>query len=951
VSKATVDNIVDSWTFAAAQQFLDETNAAHMSQSTPAQSSISSLLKEKPSAYPSRKSSLPPPSPQDKPDDAQSLFEKLQSRLSNGPTQGKSGQDYLAMQRAQLVMLQRRILGNLGDQHGMSVGWPEARKHLAGGSKLKLTDVSLSEEDEEDTETESPTESNDATIDGIYDQTLAQALASKSNVLRAFEKLTVAALDLFFTAGHSKSFEQMLADLAILKFQLGDYAAASNFFARVAPIYSQFHWGLIETEMLLMHAKCLKVLNRKDDYVRMLLGLLAKAISKKLTGKLSTILDDYDIEGSAIDGKPLLPELLGYSAQLPYEVPVELAAYFTGLNIEPYITHLDDGAGFEMRAKFRCQFDRQIKIDKAKLVLASPDGSTQDIQLESDAVFETKPGTNSITMSCSVTTFGLFAIQRFSLTSNKITFVHEYHSNENTLTEMPYSTDKQLKGPKVLVYPSSDSLEIQLSTTRTIHIDQVRCLEITCINGPTNLSNAEIKLKPLTSGLRLRISEAKKTSGDVKISVKAAQATVVIPEFRPQDRLTLIVPYELDESHHEISVKAEIVSTKPHREYSTVQTIVADLPLDVNVHDLFKSSHIFSRFHVRTSTESPIKILRIKLEESDAFSVEPSTQPTMPIVVFSRQPATFMYKIRPANAIDGEYPRRKPPNQEAALKLNVDYQCADELTTAAILSRFSVDLADTEFVHLQRFLVQIMTERLAALLAPSYVTEFTMLDEITVPSFEEIGWDTLTTDLPVTISDDLCGWLRNWHESYSVLEFPSHKDPDSFHMRDIAFAPRAIIISVPLPRVHILCSAKLIIQSPHPDPVPVGYALATTLLLKHTRHWDHIREGSDTDDLEFMYDVDAPVDTWLIGGQRRGRFFAKEGEPKQCDIVLIPLKTGKLLLPNVDVRPAGKEPDEISCETEFNSMGKSILVVGDLKRTTIAMSSNQAVIVSADRTA
>jgi hypothetical protein len=136
-----------------------------------------------------------------------------------------------------------------------------------------------------------------------------------------------------------------------------------------------------------MHAKCLKVLNRKDDYIRMLLGLLAKSVQQNSLRlrNLHLSLVSEDIEQYTIDGRNILPELLAYSAQLPYDITVDMATYFQNIAVDPYIRHYQERDGFFLKLKFKSSFATALQIDRAIVTLLSVDhGSSGEIVLESN---------------------------------------------------------------------------------------------------------------------------------------------------------------------------------------------------------------------------------------------------------------------------------------------------------------------------------------------------------------------------------------------------------------------------------------------------------------------------------------------------------------------------------------------------------------------------------------
>lgn len=136
-----------------------------------------------------------------------------------------------------------------------------------------------------------------------------------------------------------------------------------------------------------MHAKCLKVLNRKDDYIRLLLGLLAKSVQQTALRcrNLNLSLVSEDIEQYTIDGRNILPELLDYSAQLPYDITVDMTTYFQAVAVDPYIRHYQDRNGFFLKLKFKSGFANALQIDRATVTLHSVDnGPSGEIVLESN---------------------------------------------------------------------------------------------------------------------------------------------------------------------------------------------------------------------------------------------------------------------------------------------------------------------------------------------------------------------------------------------------------------------------------------------------------------------------------------------------------------------------------------------------------------------------------------
>jgi trafficking protein particle complex subunit 10 len=119
----------------------------------------------------------------------------------------------------------------------------------------------------------------------------------------------------------------------------------------------------------------------------------------------------------------------------------------------------------------------------------------------------------------------------------------------------------------------------------------------------------------------------------------------------------------------------------------------------------------------------------------------------------------------------------------------------------------------------------------------------------------------------------------------------------------------------------------------------VGQPVQATLRISHTRHWAS-PPTSPSEPIDFIYTLEANPETWLLAGQRRAHFSANDGEVHEWPILLIPLKTGVTLLPNVDIRMRPnkeKENTETNCEIDYLSYGETFVVVPDVRTSTVGI--------------
>lgn len=175
-----------------------------------------------------------------------------------------------------------------------------------------------------------------------------------------------------------------------------------------------------------------------------------------------------------------------------------------------------------------------------------------------------------------------------------------------------------------------------------------------------------------------------------------------------------------------------------------------------------------------------------------------------------------------------------------------------------------------------------------------------------------------------------------------------------------------MIITVLIPQTHIVHTTSISLGSPETSPsrgttiAVVGQALMAELQIKHTRRWGSPSSlmsaanlSSPNDPIEFVYTLEANPEAWLIAGQRRAHFTARENEELKFPLMLIPLKAGITLLPNVEIRArippkdedkrqsvagvSSAAEEELSCETDYLSYSECVTIIPDVKSSTVGI--------------
>ena len=108
-----------------------------------------------------------------------------------------------------------------------------------------------------------------------------------------------------------------------------------------------------------MYAASLKIMNRKDDYVRVVLSLLAKkkglfpALSEEsLVGKRPRAEFPW-VDEDMMPSPEAFNDVCSYSDQLPYDIQTPLDQYFRISHLDQHIILSDDKDGFSLQITVR----------------------------------------------------------------------------------------------------------------------------------------------------------------------------------------------------------------------------------------------------------------------------------------------------------------------------------------------------------------------------------------------------------------------------------------------------------------------------------------------------------------------------------------------------------------------------------------------------------------------
>lgn len=414
----TIDNVISSFAFSVAQQILAQTTTAALpipSSTLPppgGQEPKSSIPEPKTMMHPARNSSISPIAPTAAPS-----FPGP-GRIVNPEDKtvafGQAGVEELAAGRAELYMISRNILRNMGKKHGWSNGWDDAP--LVGDSGIEeMENISLDDDDNaDDTATvkggitgqqQRQQQSEEPSVAGINSRLLSSAMESSEDFYRLYEILTDKAMRHYSVAGQMHAVQTSRADLAVLKFHLNEFKAATEYFDLTTPFFGERSWSILELSMLIMYAQCVGKSQSKDEYVKVAIKLLVMTCAAnkahqdaKRRGQASL---KHDLDMTPILG--ITEKLFLLSDAITRELSVPVVSLFNPVELTGTPIYSEDQDTCSVKVEMYSLMPDEVTVNSAYLQASCRDETpVKELVLKASGPIVLKPGKNNVILSCNV---------------------------------------------------------------------------------------------------------------------------------------------------------------------------------------------------------------------------------------------------------------------------------------------------------------------------------------------------------------------------------------------------------------------------------------------------------------------------------------------------------------------------------------------------------------------
>ncbi|KAI9725516.1 MAG: hypothetical protein M1828_003187 [Chrysothrix sp. TS-e1954] len=957
--ETTIDVIVGAWVFAALEQVLAATKSSSISNlpadfgATPKTNTGAHTT----AANNRRKSHAVGAQPLSSTLSAAFLDEdhNLEQKKAKEPfPQQTPGLGDVAAHRGDFLVMQRRTLVKLSLANGFSIiSDPLALK--SSDSAIKDTD----EEEEEDEVEEPPTARH---LSGLETHPLGKSLATLQASRSLYQSLTDQAARMYTTANRKNSIRRMIVDLAMLKFAMKDYAAAANHLNRIASEYGDESWISMEMTQLKTYAACLKVLNRRDDHVRILLTVLAKRTretSRHTEHTVPTTRLDKQTRSIRLSGSPqkfaddILDEVKASSQQLPYDLTLSLTEYFDQVTVDSHITLFEDQDGFRLGLTLKQHLSEVLDIDDIVLSLTSTKSNDDiGISLRKSGPLHIGHGSELLWLSSNTTTHGSYLMDKLTVRIGKLLFVHEPLTKPKVSTPLQLSTStsdtdvSNMKASPIVCFPRAASLSLGFSAARAMHVGKASFLQVDFSSGSNDIVSAQLILHAATAGLRLYTQDTTVLLGTVSLQETDRPGVIEFGPMEREEKAKLLIPYDTERSHSSLAIRPEVHYETATGSFTYLDSVNVNLRLDidVNVQEIFKANYMFAKFLLGPAGQVPVSILGALLQNEKCFEVEPVSRSFSPFIISTSNPASVAYKIAPK--------QEQSSSQSKTLLLTIEYMSIKESLVNIVNHRLNELVQDTTlhaYIHVLR---HRFTSDLIKLVPQSAYEEGEATSRLTLPSLQELDWTDTMSALPEQVHSDLTNFLDRWQQNGSTVRLPAPSDDRSA----TDYETRKLTIDFDVPHIDYLHTASITIPEMSDSAVLhdyiaiVGRPISVQLRVCFTAKWSTRPHGDDDAGThDFAYDIQSNDDLWLVCGQRRATFRCKEDEVTTFNLSILPLKAGQVFLPTVVVQPAHSNSSEdlegdgielrepATCQTDCTSRFTSIVVIDGLRSSTVGI--------------
>ncbi|KAK9460560.1 trafficking protein particle complex subunit 10, partial [Lipomyces oligophaga] len=830
--------------------------------------------------------------------------------------------------RAEILLLSRWALEQLAKRKG----W-----HVYTGEELEDVDLSTSSPSETGNDT-------DDLVDMYLNDKLKESLEAQDSFMKTYMDITTSVLANFELADRTRSVDKLRAQMALIQYSNQNYKEATEYLSSLPQLYSHQGWDTIATNLFVMYSKCLYHINQRENYLKVALQILSNPAKSANEQDLTEICN----------------RSLDICRGLDSEVFVGLESLFPTTVGDRIVLSRDKEDAFYFDVHFFNSFPVSWTFNSVSVRLIAPNGMKHTVLFRTpdleQTVLEPKQSTKVVLQTLHSVP-SLYEVDNIEVKIGMLTLTKDYLSE-------PKLPNKILR-----LFQQPGNLDVQLVSPRNIQFEAMKHVIVEIHTGWNDIADMKVMLRSAVNGLKLslnNVSAMLESAGDSQknLEIKHPAETPQQLELSdlPQNSVVYItVPYNIDLDNRELMIRILVdFQTTNERIYSfsALRRLSNSLSLLVNVHDIFKTEYLFSKFSISSShATAPLRVLSADLVETAEYHVQ-TCQPDSEegYIAFPKQAVSIVYRIWRSP----EYLNLVQLGPPAPLSLSIKYRKLEDEVKYTLIQQ--VDSVFGAQKRLQKY-VTLICEHLQEIAHPD-LTVYGFLDKIDLGLYDASQWGQVLSCVDpedVKLVEDK---IAEFHTEIARVSGPSM----ARHTRcltipvdvgttqvlfrlELIYAPsRKNDVNLPAARLAP-ASAKAGASMPRfsdrvfhiGEPIPIVVRLSSC---RSWQPWMDAKTAAELDGLleagkiEFFYEVIASPESWIISGRRKGRFSVPKGEHEQIfdlPLFIIPLKRGHLLLPIIDVRPSESDSEKITAEIEYANSAESIMVLPDSSNVLLAV--------------
>ncbi|KAH8117364.1 trafficking protein particle complex subunit 10, partial [Phellopilus nigrolimitatus] len=718
-------------------------------------------------------------------------------------------------------------------------------------------------------ESEIPKSSDATSNRKITNADILGFLENKPSFYDLYIRLTNKAIDLFVKAGRRKFALKLHGSLAALDVYRERYSNAFQTYTSLPAHYAPHRWSSLESYMLFQsietHARMQNVRDRQWIHTAM---TFIKAYVEDNTLELLSGVKDKDVYIAS-----LIKSVIDAASQIDTDLQFQEQPMISIIPLHDSGRCADSQDGYFLDVNVKNHLPCDLSIDKIMLALS---GRSSEVMEFESSTTKVGPGDSTVTLFCPIPTAGSFLVEKAEVRLGRLILQWSFNSKQKR-RQSSTMTDKV---SHMLVKLPSDPRVVRVQVEQPLNVEVAGPSKLAVILscGRNMLSRALMKFS--SSDITIKTKEGVAEGEYYELVSFSSDAVIVVNTMAGQ-----VIRFDIS---HSSASSRDLIKVLVDLEYVTVnepdivrkmclsRVVPTALALAVSVQDFFRGETLLTKFTVSTTTHQHIRISSVGLQpgdkENSSIKIVEHSSPLGTITVTPAQPASFTFQVKMQGEVNDP------------LRLRITYRLLREEVEALVSHQIGEVLPDPSEWKERNAIQELIIHALEG--DSSWVELYEITGEVHVPDtdFKAIG---VSDELFVRIRQSL---RENVLSTENVCDW------------------RRFSIPVDLPRLDILATARIdIAANPfdtkptnkrHSLPIYAGQPITAILSINTSFYWAG-RDKKDITQYRMRFELEETIKDWLVSGQRRGDFIAKNDSTHIVSITLMALRHGEIPLPKV----------------------------------------------------